>query len=501
MRMIALIVTAMLSATMPGRAADATIDETACWFDPPQGLAAQCYEVVVPAFRAEESAERFTLPVAVIVKPGVDYTAVPVVFVQGGPGAATFREAYPESDMTGWWLETAASLIEGRAVVLFDARGTGASVPSLDCPEANAQAREADEPPGSDQPFFSRQSAAIAACRQRLDEAGVTVEAVSTHAMADDIADIAAVLGYGQVDLWAFSFGTRVALETIRRHPGLVHAAVLDSTMGTGGHADEDLPFMTWRSFDRLFTDCEAQDACNRAFPELRQRFLSRLEQMNEEPERLIVVDVDRWGRGKSILMSGDDLVFYIYDAFYVSEALPYIPSLLEAGLDGDSTGFTMFYWYPYLADWALAEGAFLTVWCREFVPFTDHEVVSREVLKYGVLGRAGAAIQTEPACDDWPVTPLAQDDPRPVEDDLPILFINGAYDPATPPEWAAEIATHFPNSRHMIYPWAGHTPSGSDGCAREEAIAFLREASGQTARRDPLCSQDQAPPAFVIGR
>jgi len=476
----------------------ATIEGSACWFTTPPGVQASCHLVTVPALRDEASGQRFVLPVAVISRKNGTATGIPVVMVQGGPGSATFHDAYPESEMTQGWIEIASGLLGQRQVILFDARGTGASTPSLDCPEANAQARDSRDPPGSDEPFFTRQSQAMQACRQRLAEAGVTVEAVSTLAMADDIADIAAALGHDQVDLWAFSFGTRVALETVRNHPDLVHAAVLDSTMGTDGHADEDLPFMTWRSFDRLFSDCEAQPACNASYPALRERVLAGLHRMNREPERLALADPQRWGEGKSVLMSGDDLVFYVYDAFYSSQSIPYLPSVLDAGFGGNPDALTLFYWYPYLADWSLAEGAFLTVWCREFTPFTDPAVMAAQAERYGVIGKAGAAIETSPACADWPVVPLAADDPRFVTGDLPVLLINGAYDPVTPPDWAAEIAGHFPNGRHLVFAAEGHTPSGGSGCANEEAVAFLLEASGEASSRTADCALPQSPPEFV---
>ena len=46
---------------------------------------------------------------------------------------------------------------------------------------------------------------------------------------ADDIEDLRVALGYSQLNLYALSYGTRLALTVARRHPASVRAMVLDS--------------------------------------------------------------------------------------------------------------------------------------------------------------------------------------------------------------------------------------------------------------------------------
>jgi pimeloyl-ACP methyl ester carboxylesterase len=57
---------------------------------------------------------------------------------------------------------------------------------------------------------------------------------------------------------------------------------------------------------------------------------------------------------------------------------------------------------------------------------------------------------------------------------DIPVLLLSGAYDPVTPPDWAADTATHLANSRHFEFLGAGHVPSGSDACAARYVAAFF---------------------------
>ena len=401
--------------------------------------------------------------------------------------------------MTAWWFETTTGLREERDIVVFDARGTGRSLPTLDCREANEDAAARTVPPGSETPFYRRQSASIRACWSRLAESGLDFGSVSTTAMADDVAAVARELGYDAIALWAFSFGTRVGLETIRRHPGLVRAAVLDSVAPTRGSLENDLPWMTWRAFERLFDDCERDARCSGAWPNLRDDFLDLVEALNENPRTLdVLYHDDRWGKGATVLMTGDDLVFYAYDAFYVTEALPYLPTVIASGAR-DADNFSRFYWYPLLADWGLSEGVFLTVFCREIVPFTDEAEVRARAGMYGPIGAAGAAIVTTPACSDWPVEPLAADDRAPVVSDIPALFLNGSYDPATPPRWGAEVAEGFPNAAHLVFRGAGHSPSATEPCATETAIRFLLESGDGGPFAEPDCGLYREPPDFVV--
>jgi pimeloyl-ACP methyl ester carboxylesterase len=199
--------------------------------------------------------------------------------------------------------------------------------------------------------------------------------------------------------------------------------------------------------------------------------------------------------------MSGDDLVFYIYDAFYVTDALPHIPALLDAGLKGNLAAFMRFYWYPYMADWSLSEGVFLSVWCREISPFTDHAVLAANAATYGALGRAGAAIDTSPACADWPIAPLPEANREPVRSDIPVLFVNGAYDPVTPPEWSDDLMAGFPHGRHLVFAGEGHTPTGDGGCGTATAIGFLESAAGGAPFAMPACKAYTDPPDFEAAR
>src|SRR5262249_50300146 len=82
--------------------------------------------------------------------------------------------------------------------------------------------------------------AAAAACAQKLRAAGVDLDAYDTGAIVSDLLDLQRALGAPTVDLYALSYGTRVALEAMRAAPpGSIRAVVLDSVLPPDVRYDE----------------------------------------------------------------------------------------------------------------------------------------------------------------------------------------------------------------------------------------------------------------------
>jgi len=360
-------------------------DVVPCWFAIPKGEHAVCYRVTVPVRYDDVGAGTMSLPVAILKAQNPDPEPDPVVLVQGGPGASFFHTAYPGDPDTGWLWEMTAAVRQSRDVVIYDQRGVGLAEPNLNCPEADAVARDTTTPPGTETPFFDRERVQIRECYDRLVADGIDLAAFTTPASADDLAGIADALGYGLVNLWAMSYGTRVALVTLKRHPDLVRSAVLDGVYPPEIRADETAPWATWRAFTRIMDDCAKDPWCARTYGDLGPRFVKLLQSLNKTPQRIEVGDGDRWPEHATALMDGNLVIFHAYDALYYSEAIPYVPAVVADAVNGNLDALGWFYWYPYFADWALDEGAFLSVTCREEYPRIRPEAVAEGVAAYGV--------------------------------------------------------------------------------------------------------------------
>ena len=76
-------------------------------------------------------------------------------------------------------------------------------------------------------------TAAHTACRARLVEDGVELDAYDTPATVLDVEDLRTALGIDEWNLFGVSYGTTVALEVVRQHPESVRSVVLDSAYPT----------------------------------------------------------------------------------------------------------------------------------------------------------------------------------------------------------------------------------------------------------------------------
>ena len=66
------------------------------------------------------------------------------------------------------------------------------------------------------------------ACAKELAARGVDAAQYTTLAWIADLDAVRAALGYAKINLWGGSYGTRAALEYLRRHPDRVRSVVLD---------------------------------------------------------------------------------------------------------------------------------------------------------------------------------------------------------------------------------------------------------------------------------
>ena len=137
-----------------------------------------------------------------------------VVLLAGGPGQSAL-EAFPEA------AAAFEPLRRQRHVLLIDQRGTGKSNP-LKCPLPDWK------DPRASTPAAVRQQAAdcLAQVSDRADPRFYTT--------ADAVQDLETVrrrLGSPPLNLVGASYGTRVALEYLRRHPEGVRTIVLDAVV------------------------------------------------------------------------------------------------------------------------------------------------------------------------------------------------------------------------------------------------------------------------------
>jgi pimeloyl-ACP methyl ester carboxylesterase len=97
-----------------------------------------------------------------------------------------------------------------------------------------------------------------------------------------------------------------------------------------------------------------------------------------------------------------------------------------------------------------------------------------------------------------WARGEIPADFLEPVSSNPPVLIFSGNMDPVTPPKYGEEVASHLPNSRHVVIPQAGHGVDGlkDPGCLDRIAIEFLNKSDAKNL--DVSCVQRMTAPPFV---
>ena len=166
-------------------------------------LAAECGVLEVPENPAAPKGRTIGLRVARVAAISRRKQPDPLIVLAGGPGAAA----------TGFYASVApafARIQRDRDIVLLDQRGTGGSNP-LDCAEPENLAG-----PANTQAIAAAARSCLAALAGRADVAWYT-----TSLAVQDLERVRAALGLERINLYASSYGTRVALQYLRQHIGL----------------------------------------------------------------------------------------------------------------------------------------------------------------------------------------------------------------------------------------------------------------------------------------
>jgi pimeloyl-ACP methyl ester carboxylesterase len=228
---------------------------------------AKCGSLVVEERR--DAAGGRKIPISVIVVPTSSSTPeAPIFWFTGGPGEAATDEVSLAID------GPLAPFARERDVVFVDQRGTGGSNP-LGCPL-----------PQTPQGRFGHvlfDSATLAACRDHLQSHADLTQYVTSNAV-DDIDDVRRWLGYQQIVLWGTSYGTRAAMEYVRRHGAHVAAVVLDGVYPFDAREPLRYAFDAEKALERVLADCDADPVCDAANPHVYATFAGLLDRFRNGP-------------------------------------------------------------------------------------------------------------------------------------------------------------------------------------------------------------------------
>lgn len=457
--------------------------------DPPVKVpAGQTYQfgyLTVPENRSEPTGKTIQLPVYIFKSRSEHPQPDPVIYTVGGPGSTTL----PAAAYMNYY-----RYLDDRDLILFEQRGTYYARPHLGC-EAWAQAVFLTQfPEVSPAEADSLLARAAKACKEQFLKLEIDLNAYHTREIAADIADLKTALGIDRYNLLTISYSTKIAQVLMRDHPEGIRSVVMDSPLPLEVNYDLESVGNLLATFNRILTDCEKDPACQKAFPNLKQRFWAFLEARTEDPLLLTVEDPTSRD-SLTFFLRGKDLIGLLGTDY--TGNVPAVPLQINQVLTGDLTllreKLAAMLTSP---DNGAGMGMRLSVWCAEELPFVDRDRLRQEKEKYAAVRGLSPAVFEPKICDIWGVQPMGEKENEPVKSDIPVLLINGEYDPNTPPRWAAQMQKNLSRSFHLVFPGWLHTPTTywNNPCAMEVARRFFLDP---TQKPDPDCFRNLEAPSF----
>lgn len=472
-------------------------EEYDCPIELPRKAKVTCGYLTVPENREREDSGAIDLAVAILhADKEKKALADPVVYLAGGPGGSALDDF--AADVEGWM---DYSFHRDRDIIFIDQRGTGYSLPSLDCPELAEMDDEEDA-----------EYRALQECHDRLVFMGVDIPAYNTIENAADVADLRRALGHEEWNVLAVSYGTRLALTLMRDHPEGIRSVILDSPFPPNADLPVDEALTSMEAFAVLFEGCAQARKCNKAYPDLEAVLLETVARLNEEPD--VVTLTDEYDEEYDQEVYGDDLVNALVQALYDAELIPLLPRVIYEVSEGTYDAYSVIAggdwgWGPRfqgeddeeeLEDVSDSEGMYHIVTCRDEYAFADRDRTSdeaRDAIPEELQSAMVGAVESEfDTCDIWQAGRAPDIENEPVASDLPTMIMVGQYDPVTPPRWAYLTAETLEQAAVFEFPGFGHALVNGGECPLDMIQAFLDDP---TDFPDASCIDDLGGPDFYL--
>jgi pimeloyl-ACP methyl ester carboxylesterase len=417
-------------------------------------LAAQCGTLEVPENRNQPGGRKVALSIAVLPANTLHPRADPLFILAGGPGqAASFLGPFAAA-LTG--------VRKDRDIVLVDQRGTGRSSPLV------CAAFKADHSLEGTLEFDPVPKAAE--CARELAAQGVDAAQYTTSAWIADLDAVRAALGYDRINLWGGSYGTRAALEYLRRHPEHVRSVVLDGVASPSMKTTLDVWPSREAALAAVFEACAASPACAAAHPDLARTLDAIRERLGPQGRDMALTD-PRTGATQTIRMTFDLVIGALQPFTYAPELSALLPEVIGRAAEGD---FGPLHAGAMLVTGDLDEQSntalHYSVTCAEDVP----RVTAAEAAgKLATLRTKTLAERALSVCTAWPKGAADPEATTPVTSDVPALILSGGLDPVTPPANGAEVAKTLSASRHIVARGYGHIVS-PHACGPRLIAAFI---------------------------
>lgn len=427
-----------------------------------QRLQAEMGRLEVPENRANPSSGAIRLAVLRLVSTSAS-PGPPILYLAGGPGNSAIEAGRGER------LAVFEALRAAGDVILLDQRGSGLSEPDLEC--RGMWSFPLDHPGNPDAILQeARRQARI--CAASLKEKGRDLAGFNAREIAQDVEDLRQALGVQQLNLLAFSWGTRLALTALHLHEERIARVILAGVVAPDHGLHQPQALDSWLK--------QMQGAIN-ADPEARKRFpdfAGLLEKVHRRLRQPVVVEapVPLAHRTAPLAIGEFDLQMYAVQLLGSARSAARLPRIYEALWQGD---------YSDLTDAVQRQRR---GWLGSALPYaikcSSISEASRRGFRYAQgsspLGQA-LNFPFPGICQAWGLGSTAgeeesQQKSRPAFQ-TPALLISGTLDARTPLGNAQQAAKLFAHPTHLVIENAGHHDDLFLSSPRivQAMLAFLR--------------------------
>lgn len=369
----------------------------------------------------------------------------PIIYLAGGPGGSGIA--------TARWrrFPLFMALTEVADVIALDQRGTGAS---NSIPECKTKLSAPDNEAIKAEVQLERFRSAAKQCALFWQQNGVDIDGYNTRENAADLNDLRRALGAEKISLWGISYGSHLALETLKQFPSNIDRVVLASIEGSD-HTIK-LPARTDAYFARVQQAINLDLRAKSAYPNLVATMQSVHRKLEQQP--LDIRFQDQQGKHLQFKLGKLEMQMAVSGMISDPENMTMLPAIYSALNHGAVQALPpqlLEAIYRATRSNIVFSGMAEAMDAASGISATRKKMVNEQA-KTSLLGHA-----LNPPYhlirDELGVKDLGRSFREPTQSDVPTLFLSGTLDGRTYPESAAEVARGFKNGTHVSIKNAGH--------------------------------------------
>jgi len=388
--------------------------------------AAECGTLIVPENRSDPNSRLLALPITRVRATGTS-PREPIFVLPGGPGIPNYG-----TSRVSWF-------IDKHDVVIVGYRGVDGSV-QLDCPEVSAHIKNL---PGDmlGEASMENMGDAYARCAERLQSEGVDLGGYTVVEVIDDLEDARLALGYGKINLFSVSYGTRLAMIYAWRYPESIHRSAMVA-VNPPGHMFTYAPEVIDEQFAYYADLCAQDPKCSAQTDDLAESMRTVSQNM---PDRWWGLPIDR-----GMLRAAS------FESLSDTQSAAKVFDTWLAAAKGDYSGMAML----TLAGPMMFANA--TVWGENMAKAASADYdMTRELrtdmnLATSILGSPRSEMAA--AAAGWPVNTIPEEYQQVQPSDVETLLVSGSIDLWTPAHFAEdELLPYLSKAQHVVVSENGH--------------------------------------------